>query len=137
MTSSVVPRPSSAEYDVIVIGAGSNGLVAAAALGRAGRRVCVVESAAEIGGLRRVEEFAPGFQTPLSVDTGWVPPIVARGLGILPIGITQPLTGASVAGDGDVLSLPCESTRAYDEIHRFSPRGAKRWIRAHGVSSRR
>ena len=51
-------------YDAVVIGAGSNGLVAAAALGKAGRRVLVVDSAEEIGGQRRTSEFAPGFRAP-------------------------------------------------------------------------
>ena len=49
-------------YDVVVVGAGPNGLAAAAQMTRAGKRVLVVEQAAEIGGGTRTEELTlPGF----------------------------------------------------------------------------
>ena len=49
-------------YDVIVVGAGPNGLAAAAHLTRAGKRVLVVEGADEIGGGTRTKELTlPGF----------------------------------------------------------------------------
>jgi phytoene dehydrogenase-like protein len=117
---------STAGYDAIVIGAGSNGLVAAAALGKAGRRVLVVESADDIGGLRRTSQFAPGFQAPLSADTGWLPPTIARGLS-LSIDATTPRVVASVAGDGGALAISGETSRAADAIRRHSSRDAGRW----------
>ena len=69
------------KYDVVVIGAGSNGLTAAALLAKKGRKVLVLESAGEIGGMRRAIEFAPGFRAPLGGDCGWVPPAVEKLIG--------------------------------------------------------
>jgi phytoene dehydrogenase-like protein len=117
-----------AAYDAIVIGAGSNGLVAAAALGKAGRRVLVVERDEEIGGLCRTSEFAPGFRAPLSVDTGWLPPTIVRGLALPSIDATTPAVVAAVAGEDDALALSAETARAADAIRRYSARDADRWI---------
>ncbi len=48
-------------YDAIVIGGGHNGLVHAAYLARAGRRVLVVERRHVVGGAAVTEEVFPGF----------------------------------------------------------------------------
>ncbi|MDH3189019.1 MAG: NAD(P)/FAD-dependent oxidoreductase [Acidimicrobiia bacterium] len=51
------------EYDAVVVGAGPNGLAAAAHLTRRGRKVLVVERADVIGGGTRTEELTlPGFR---------------------------------------------------------------------------
>src|SRR5713101_4948245 len=49
-------------YDVIVIGAGHNGLVTAAYLARAGRRVLVLERRELVGGACVTEQLWPGFK---------------------------------------------------------------------------
>ena len=50
------------EFDAVVVGAGPNGLAAAAHLTRSGRKVLVVEQADRIGGGTRTEELTlPGF----------------------------------------------------------------------------
>jgi phytoene dehydrogenase-like protein len=50
------------DHDVIVIGAGHNGLVAAARLARAGLRTLVVEGRKVVGGACVTDEFHPGFR---------------------------------------------------------------------------
>ena len=50
------------DFDVIVIGAGHNGLVSAAYLAKAGRRVLVLEQRDAIGGAAVTEEIMPGFR---------------------------------------------------------------------------
>jgi phytoene dehydrogenase-like protein len=51
-------------YDVIVIGGGTNGLVTAARLGQAGRRVIVLEQAAWLGGLAARRKLGDGYLVP-------------------------------------------------------------------------
>lgn len=54
------------QYDAIIIGGGHNGLVAAATLAQAGRRVLVLEQRPVLGGAAATEEVFPGFR----MDTG-------------------------------------------------------------------
>lgn len=118
-----------AGYDVIVIGGGANGLVAAAALGRAGRRVLLLERGDALGGQSRASEFAPGFRaSPSSTDAGWLPPAVTRGLGLAPLPTVAPeIAVAAAAGDGGWLALPADPARAAAAIRPHSPRDADRW----------
>jgi phytoene dehydrogenase-like protein len=51
-----------AAYDAIIIGGGHNGLVCAAYLARAGRKVLVLERRERIGGAAVTEEVFPGFR---------------------------------------------------------------------------
>jgi phytoene dehydrogenase-like protein len=56
-------------YDVIIIGAGHNGLTCAAYLGRAGLKVKVVERRKVVGGAAVTEEFHPGFRNSVAAYT--------------------------------------------------------------------
>ena len=48
-------------YDAIVVGAGHNGLVCAALLGKAGRKVLVLEANSQVGGAAVTRSFADGY----------------------------------------------------------------------------
>jgi hypothetical protein len=56
-------------YDVVVIGAGHNGLTCAAYLARAGLKVRVVERRPVVGGAAVTEEFHPGFRNSVAAYT--------------------------------------------------------------------
>ena len=56
------PLSSGSKYDAIVIGGGHNGLVNAAYLARAGRKVLVLERRHIVGGAAVTEEIIPGFK---------------------------------------------------------------------------
>jgi phytoene dehydrogenase-like protein len=56
-------------YDVVIIGAGHNGLTCAAYLGMAGLAVKVVERRAVVGGAAVTAEFCPGFRNSVAAYT--------------------------------------------------------------------
>src|ERR1700675_3630415 len=57
------------ETDVIIIGAGHNGLTCAAYLAMAGLRVKVIERRKVVGGAAVTEEFCPGFRNSVAAYT--------------------------------------------------------------------
>jgi phytoene dehydrogenase-like protein len=57
------------QYDVVIIGAGHNGLTCAAYLGMAGLAVKVLERRAVVGGAAVTEEFCPGFRNSVAAYT--------------------------------------------------------------------
>ena len=57
-----MPSNASGKYDAIVIGGGHNGLVNAAYLARAGKKVLVLERRHVLGGAACTEEIIPGFK---------------------------------------------------------------------------
>src|SRR5579872_5367916 len=57
------------ETDIVIIGAGHNGLTCAAYLARAGLRVQVVDRRKVAGGAAVTEEFHPGFRNSVAAYT--------------------------------------------------------------------
>jgi phytoene dehydrogenase-like protein len=102
-------------HDAIVIGAGTNGLVAAHMLARKGRRVLVLEQQEQ--------------STNLS-DLGWVHPRIIADLQLLEHGFTvqepDPWMVVPLA-DGTSLVLSRDIEQTAQAIRRLSPRDATRW----------
>ena len=114
--------------DVIVIGGGHNGLVAAAYLAMTGLKVTVLERRPQVGGAAATEEFHPGFRNSVAAYTVSLlnPTIIrdlelhARGLRI----VERPLSNFLPLPDGRYLKIAPGRTK--DEIGKFSPRDADR-----------
>ncbi len=97
-------------YDAIVIGGGHNGLVTAAYLGRAGKRVLVLERRHLVGGAAVTEEVIPGFRfTVCSYVCSLLRPEIIRDLSL-------PAHGYQI--------IPVESTLTPLEDGRYLFRGA-------------
>jgi phytoene dehydrogenase-like protein len=67
-------------FDVVVVGAGHNGLVAAAYLGRAGLRVALLEAREVLGGPAGAFEFMPGYRTAFTNSPGSFEPKIIQEL---------------------------------------------------------
>lgn len=115
--------------DSIVVGAGANGLVAATRLAQSGLRTLLLERSNGLGGQSAIVEFAPGFRAaPLGIDPGWVPPAVARGLGLESLAVDSGDAPLSVAlAPGSFLTLSRDASRAAESIKAHSASDAAKW----------
>ena len=90
--------------DAIIVGAGHNGLVAAAYLARAGLRVAVCERRAVVGGACVTEELAPGvFFSPCASVVSALRPEIIRELELKRFGLdlyAPDVSGFLMADDG-------------------------------------
>ncbi len=114
----------SEKYEVIVIGGGHNGLVAAGYLAKAGKKVCVLERRHVLGGCATTEELWPGYKvsTAAYVISLFLPEITRElrlnsyGLKVLP----RTPSSFTPLPDGRSLTLGPDQDLCQREISKFS-----------------
>lgn len=125
-------------YDTIIIGAGHNGLVAAAYLAKAKKKVLVLERRSIVGGSVVTESFGEGFDVDSVWTGGMLHPDIIRDLKLsLPssgarsafISLVGRTAGSRIANPtyGDHLVLDADPVKAAESIKRFSEKDAAGW----------
>lgn len=121
--------------DVLVIGAGHNGLVAGLQLARAGRSVTIVERNGQAGGLCAATALHPGYRIPgLLHDTGGLRRDVAAGLGLAFEGDASPVLAAHSEHRGVVLHADARASR--DELEALGRGDGDAYVAWRGFLSR-
>ncbi len=122
-------------YDVIVVGGGHNGLVAAAYLAKNGLRTVVCEARDVVGGAAVSEHpFGPDYTvTMLSYVVSLLPPTLVRDLQLTQHGYHVYPQGPYFAPrrDGRYLQLPSDPASRREQITKFADKDAdafERWV---------
>ncbi len=128
------------KFDCVIIGGGHNGLVCAAYLAKAGRRVCVLERRHVLGGCATTEELWPGYRvsTAAYVISLFQMPIIRElrlkeyGLEILP----RNPSSFTPLPDSRSLTLGPDEALVQREISKFSMRDAVAYPRYNALLER-
>jgi len=117
--------------DVVIIGGGHNGLVAAFYLAKAGFKPLILERRAQPGGAAITEEFHPGFNcSTLAHSAGPIRPDIASAMQLEKHGlklITPEIGVVSLTPDGRALMLYNDAQKTAREIAKFSPKDAAKY----------
>src|SRR2546427_12769739 len=125
--------PETMAYDAIIIGAGHNGLVAAAYLARAGRRVLVLERRELVGGCAVTEEIWPGYRvSTASYLASLMQDKVVRDLDLVRFGYVVDAKDPAFFSpfpDGSHLFMWQDRAKTLAEIAKFSKRDAEAYTK--------
>ena len=121
-----------AQHDIIIIGSGINSLVCAAVLGKAGKKVLVLEARNKIGGLASTNEFAPGFKCNVIHDTvKWIDPRVSKelqvesqGLELVDLDVKRIALGSD---DNEHILFHQDPLITSESISKYSNKDADKW----------
>ncbi len=114
-------------YDLIIIGAGHNGLTAAAYLAKAGKKVLLLEKRPVLGGAWVGDDDTPNF-APFA--GGMLRPDITRHLGLqryAPLPDPAKTAFISLLPNAETLTLDPNPAKAAETIRRFSAHDAARW----------
>jgi phytoene dehydrogenase-like protein len=125
--------PERKSYDAIIVGAGHNGLTAAAYLSRAGLATLVLERREIVGGCCVTEEIAPGCRaSTTSYIASMLRPTIIRDLDLAGHGLRMVPCDPGLLvpfPDGQVVPWWADRERAVAEFRKLSPRDADTFVR--------
>lgn len=117
-------------YDHIIIGAGHNGLVAAAYLAKKGKKVLVFERRDIVGGQVVTESFGDGFTVDSLHAGGTLRPDIIKDLKLASFGLVLDAVRKpfiSLQADSNHLVLDADPAKAMESIKCFSEKDAANW----------
>lgn len=125
----------SGRRDVVIVGGGHNGLVAAAYLAKAGRRPLVLERRAVVGGAAVTEEIHPGFRvSALAHSAGPFQERISRELELSRHGLEllrPDIRLFAPALEGPAIRLYEDAARTARELSAFSAKDSARYVEFH------